>query len=139
MKILSQIYFIILFVSILFTNTIKGKNILEKPTIIFFLITGSIPMFLPQLSLVLSIFIGMNYSLPLYSTVVVMKEGTALDFSLKVLDTTSQWILDILEINRQTGEIELKTGWKEIIWKYKYQNKARSAGKHLQNCLFAKV
>ena len=68
-------------------------------------------MFLPQPTPVLSIFTGVNYSMPVHTTVVVMKEGTALDFSLEVLEYTQAWLLDILKINRQTGEIELK--WME--------------------------
>ena len=86
-------------------------------------------MFLPQASPVLTIFTGVNYSLPVHTTVVVMQGGMGLDFSMEDLDRTSQWMLDILKINRQTGEIELKAGWKEIIWKNKHHNKAKSVGK----------
>ena len=96
-------------------------------------------MFLPQVSQVVSIFTGLNYSLPVHTTVVVMKGGRGVDFSFAVLDNTSQWMLDILKIDRQTGEIELKAGWKKMIWKNKYSDKARSVGKSLENCLSAKA
>ena len=100
-------------------------------------ILGTFPMFLPQASPVLSIFTGVNYSLPVHTTVVVMQGGMGLDFLLVVLDNTSQWMLDILKINRQTGEIKLEAGWKEMIWENSYHNKAKGVGKCLQNSLFA--
>jgi hypothetical protein len=94
-------------------------------------------MFLPQPSQVLSIFTGLNYSLPVHTTVVVMKGGRGVDFSFAVLDHTSQWMLDILKIDRHTGDIELKAGWKKMIWKN--LDKAKREGKLLENCLSAKA
>ena len=83
-------------------------------------------MFLPQPSVVLTVFTGLNTSLPIHTTVVVKQLDAVLDFSL---DSSSGWVVDFINIDKAKGEIRLKDGWEDNVWKNEINHRTNSKGK----------
>jgi hypothetical protein len=77
---------------------------------------------------VLTVFTGQNTSLLIHTTVVVTQGDTVLDFTLVTLDTTRDWVVDILNIDKGNGEIRLTDKWNEVIWKknHRLKNKGKN-------------
>ena len=79
----------------------------------------------------LTVFTGQNTSLTIHTTVVVTQGDTELYFTMVTMDTTRDWVVDILNIDMGNGEIRLKDGWEEIIWRKNHRHKAKKKGKCL--------
>ena len=85
-------------------------------------------MFLPQPSITVPVFASQNYSAPIHTTVVVTQGDRVLDYSLVAMDNTQEWMMDILKIDKMTGEIWLRSGWKELSSQNKHEAKENSKG-----------
>ena len=52
----------------------------------------------------------------------------ALDFSLKPIEKTKDWVLNIVELDKRTGVIRLNIDWKQRIRKHKHKHRTGTIG-----------
>ena len=79
-------------------------------------------MFLPQPSTSVTIFTGMNYSLPIHKAMVVTETDIPLHFSMVPMVNTKDWVFGVLKIDKNNGEMTLRNGWKK---KKRLENNAK--------------
>ena len=85
-------------------------------------------MFPTQPSAVVTIFTRLNYSQPIHKTIVVTQGDMALDFSLKPVEKSQDWVVNIVELDKMTGVIRLNNAWKQRIRKHKHKHRAGTIG-----------
>ena len=77
----------------------------------------------------LTVFTGQDTSLPIHTTVVVTQGDGVLNFTLVTLDSTMDWVVDLLKIDKGNGDIRLYDGWEELFWKNNRQLTTKNKGK----------
>ena len=82
-------------------------------------------MFLPQPSTMVTIFTGMNYSLPIHKAMVVTETDLPLHFCMAPMVDTKEWVFEVFKIDKINGEMTLRDGWKKKIWKHPHKLKQK--------------